>query len=315
VGACSNTGAIQYDQIESHCLTRLQLADWEALLRRPEDDADRQGLEQDVAQLQGDHARLHGLLEITQRRAEDAFLAGATDERLATIERSLGRLRSQLAQVGDQVTEAEQRLVVLRSRPSAPEVAAELTDRVKAFWKALPTATPAERLDFNRWLLSRQPAIEFRLGPKPTSGGDRLVSLLLDGRRVSYAPLAGPARQWAREQGMVDPTLAIAEQLPDGNIAMVLIERGPEPAPPPRGQLELIEGGHILVLNPSCPAADAEPPDEWPWSALFVPGLASAGGGDDGTEGIAHGRGDHDRVTDDGAGPEAVTGRAAAIDK
>lgn len=50
-GTCSNTGTILYDQLETHCLTRLSSADWEALLHRPEDDQDRHELEQAAEQL------------------------------------------------------------------------------------------------------------------------------------------------------------------------------------------------------------------------------------------------------------------------
>jgi hypothetical protein len=277
-GTCTNKGYIQADHLEAHCLTRLQLADWKALLRRPEDDQDRHQLEQEVGRLNGERDRTAAQLEAAQERAQEAWLAGATEARLATIEGAMARIQAQLEAVTTDLAGASRRLAIARARPTSAEAASELSDRIHSFRIGLATATPAERLAFNRWLLSRQPAIEFRVGPKPAAGGDRLVSLLLDGRRVSYAPLAGPARVLAREQGMVDPALAVSETLPDGNIAVVLLERGPESAPPPRGQLELIDGGHILVLNPSCPAADAEPPDEWPWSALAIPGLASAGG-------------------------------------
>jgi hypothetical protein len=277
-GACTHKGYIPYDQFEAHLLTRLSTTDWAGFLRQPEGDADRHQIEQEADRARAERDQLQAQLANAQERAQKAWADGATEGRVATIEGAVAALRAQLAAAEGRRTETEQRLAVARSRVSADDAAAELHGRVKEFWSHLATATPTERLDFNRWLLSRQPAIEFRLGPKPTSGGDRLVSLLLDGRRVGYAPLAGPARQWAREQGMVDPTLAIAEQLPDGRTALVLIERTPWPPPPPRGQLELIDGGQILVLNPSCPAADAEPPDEWPWSALLVPGLGSDGG-------------------------------------
>jgi hypothetical protein len=252
------------------------MTDWEALLRRPEDDADRHQLEHDADRARAERDQLQAQLANAQKRAQAAWRDGATDERLSTIEGAVADLRTQLAAAESRHAEVEQRLVVARYRPSASGAAAELAARVRSFWDALPVASPAERLAFNRWLLGLQ--VEFRVGAKPASGGDRLIWLLVDGRRVSYAPLAGPARQWAREEGVVDPALAIAEQLPDGRTAMVLIERTPGPPPPPRGRVELIDGGHILVLNPPCPAADAEPPDDWPWSALLVPGLGSDGG-------------------------------------
>jgi hypothetical protein len=273
-GTCTNKGYIQADQLEAHCLTRLQLTDWEALLRRPEDDQDRHQLEQEVARLNGERDRTAAQIKAAKERAEDAFLAGATDARLATIEGAMARLQGQLEAITTDLAGASRRLAIARARPTSADAATELSDRIHSFRIGLATATPTERLAFNRWLLSRQPAIEFRLGPKPVSGGDRLVWLLVDGRRVSYAPLAGPARQWAREQGMVDPALAIAEQLPSGDTAVLLLKERPAV---PRGRLVVEHGARLLVISPAAPLAEAEPPFDWPWAVLFTD-AAGAGG-------------------------------------
>jgi hypothetical protein len=206
---CNNRGYIAYDQLESHCLTRLALTDWEALLRQPEDDQDRHQLEEQVAQLSGDHARLGAQLESAELRAEALWEEDALSERQATAERVIRRLRAQLAQVKEQLAEAEQRLAVIRSRPSAPEAAAELVGRVRAFWDDLPTATPAERLAFNRWLLAQ--GIEFRVHRLPAGAekSDRPIELVVGGESAGIEPLAGTARRIARDLGLVAPAAAI----------------------------------------------------------------------------------------------------------
>jgi hypothetical protein len=130
-----------------------------------------------------------------------------------------------------------------------------------------------------------QQGIEPGLVLQPHGGGfqrphgrDRRVELRVGGRYIGIAPLAGPARQWAREKGMVDPTLAIAEQLPDGRTALVLIERTPGPPPPPRGRVAVEHSARLLVINPAAPAAEAEPPFEWTWACLWLSDLGSDGG-------------------------------------
>jgi hypothetical protein len=149
-------------------------------------------------------------------------------------------------------------------------------DRVKALWDALPTATPAERLSFNRWLLAQE--IEFRVHPSPPTGGDRLVSMLVEGRFAGMVPLAGQARQVAREQGMVEPAAAVAERLPDGS-ALVVLRPTDRPAPSaPRLRITEEHGARLVVLEGHRPLADFEPPDEGPWGLLWDPGLAQEGG-------------------------------------
>jgi hypothetical protein len=269
------------------------MADWKALLRRPEDDQDRHQLEQDVARLTGERDQTKAQLKGAQERAEEAWLAKVTEARVATIEGAMARLQGQLETITTDLAAAEQKLAIARSRPTSVEAATQLSDRIRSFRMSLPTATPAERLAFNRWLLSRQPAIEFKVHPKPVAGGDRLVELFLGGQRVSYAPLAGLARVLAWEQGMVDPALVAEEHLPSGHVAALLIER-PEMGSDPAAWLE--KAGHLLVVNPAKPLEEAT---SWQLEHSYSLDLDS-GDGDDGAE--PQGEESNDRGGDGGGG-------------
>jgi len=224
--SCTNRGYIGTDELETHCLTRLSSADWGALLHRPEDDQDRHELEQAAEQLGGERDRLQAQLEQAEHRAEGLWLENASEERVATVERALTRLRADLAEVEAQHAEAQQCLAVARSRPSVGEAAAIIHSRVREFWDSIGTATPAERLAFNRWLLARQ--IAFKVHPRPADGGDRLVDLVVEGRPVGTEPLAAIARGLARGLALVDP---LAQQVTDEGATLVWLRSTGEVGP------------------------------------------------------------------------------------
>jgi hypothetical protein len=97
-----------------------------------------------------------------------------------------------------------------------------INGRVREFWGSIGTATPAERLSFNRWVLSR--SIEFRVHPRPADGGNRPIELLVEGRLVGTEPLAPLARGLAREAGLIDP---LAQEVTDeGGILIWLRSTG-----------------------------------------------------------------------------------------
>jgi hypothetical protein len=152
-------------------------------------------------------------------RAENLWLEGATEERVFTVERALTRIRTDLAQVEAQHAEAQQRLAVARSRPSTGDAAAAILGRLREFWGSISAATPAERLSFNRWILSR--SIEFRLHPRAVDGGDRMIEMLVEGRLVGAEPLAPLARGLAREVGLVAPLAA--EQVSDQSGTLIWV--------------------------------------------------------------------------------------------
>ncbi|MCP9823890.1 hypothetical protein, partial [Synechococcus sp. EJ6-Ellesmere] len=276
--ACTNTGYINYAEAEAHVLTRLQATQWESLLARPEDNRARHQIEGEVAQLSAEQHRLQTQLSAALRRAEGLWLEEASEERQATVERALARLRDQLGLVEGSLAEASKRLAAARATPTGAEAAAELRGRVQAFWRSLPTATATERLAFNRWLLTRQPEVRFHLHPRPPGGGDRLVSLIVGGAHAGFANLAGPARLLAREQGMIEPAVAVSAPGADGT-ALVLLRGKDEPAPA-RPRLETIEehGRRLLVQRGGPTAASSEPPFGGPWGLLWMPGADQGGG-------------------------------------
>ncbi|CAK6692700.1 hypothetical protein ICNINCKA_01265 [Synechococcus sp. CBW1107] len=267
---CSNSGYVNYAEAEAHCLTRLQATQWESLLARPEDNRARHQLEGEVELLSTEQRRLQTQLTAALRRAESLWLEEASEERQATVERALARLREQLGLVDGSLAEASRQLAAARATPTGAEDAAELQDRVAAFWGSITTATAAERLAFNRWLLTRQPEVRFHLHPRPPGGGDRLVSLLVGGAHISFANLAGPARLLAKERGLIEPAVAVSEPGPDGT-ALVLLRGKDEPAPS-RPRLQTIEewGRRLLVQRGGPTAASSEPPFDGPWGLLWV---------------------------------------------
>ena len=198
-GTCSNTGYTHYDEFEAHCLTRLGSSDWEALLRRPEDDAGRLELEVEVGRLTMERDRLQAQLDAAQIRAEAAWLEGATETRLATIEGAMEKLRATLQGVQSDLAGAEQQLAIIRATPTGSDAAAEMQERVSEFWLGLRQASAGDRLAFNRWLLSRAPAIQFRVHP------GKQIELVVGGQSQGVEPLGPEARLMAMEDGFVDP--------------------------------------------------------------------------------------------------------------
>jgi hypothetical protein len=162
VNGCTMNGYLEYDRVEAHCLSRLRAAEWEALLHRPEDERERHQLEQQTAALEIDLRRQRGQLETAERRAEDAWLEG-DDERTSTAERAVRRLREAVAAAEKELAGSHQALAQLRARSQSADQAAAMRSRVAEFVASLVNATGQERMEFNRWLLAREPAIEFRL--------------------------------------------------------------------------------------------------------------------------------------------------------
>lgn len=161
VNGCAMSGYIEYDRVEAHCLRRLSAADWELLLHRPEDEQERREGERKAADLSREEGRLRGLLEAAERRAEDAWLTD-DEERCRTAERAVRRLRSELQAAEREVLELQQSLARLRALPQSADQAAAMRTRVAEFVSSIQDAS-GQRVEFNRWLVARQPEIEFRL--------------------------------------------------------------------------------------------------------------------------------------------------------
>lgn len=162
VNGCTQQGLLEYDRVEAHCLARLSATAWEELLHRPEDAQERHQLEQEAASLELEAARQRGQLEVAERRAEDAWLQG-DEERTNTAERALKRLREGVAVTEAQLARVQQSLALLRSRPQSADQAAAMRAKVAGFVASIRQADGEERRAFNRWLLSLEPTIQFRL--------------------------------------------------------------------------------------------------------------------------------------------------------
>lgn len=238
---CSNKGYIYADQFENHCLVRLQATVWEGLLARPEEMQERNALEQQQGELAIRMAQLQQQLEAAEKRATAAWLEAVSDERLTTIERGLSQLRRQLQAAATEHDKASQQLAVLRARPSSAEAAAEFRQRVADAWQRLRSKaatdeelvkrgaglfeaagepipadmaqrvailrerlnipTPNDRRDFNRWLLTREPAIRLLLHP------GRQVELLVGGESLGVRPLQPLGDQVAVEAGAAEASV------------------------------------------------------------------------------------------------------------
>jgi hypothetical protein len=77
-----------------------------------------------------------------------------------------------------------------------------MQERLIDFAYGIQSASPAERLAFNRWLISRDPSIQFLLHP------GKQIELLVGGVSQGLQPLAPGARKVALQDGYVDPVAA-----------------------------------------------------------------------------------------------------------
>jgi hypothetical protein len=151
------------DAWEAHCLIRLQRAVWVELLHRPDDEQrinERRQQHHDLVQAADrDTAKLQQL----EHRAEDLWASGSDTELIATATRAVSKAREKAAASQQAVVEIEREISTLQAMLKAGEQAQELQERITAFIKGLPTATEDDRVSFNRWLVSRRPAIRFEL--------------------------------------------------------------------------------------------------------------------------------------------------------
>ena len=150
--------------------------------------------------MQRDH--LQSQLAAAEIRAEAAWLEEITEIRHATIDRVIKKLTTSLQGAVEALAGAEQQLAILRARPSGSDAAGEMMERVSEFWRQLKQASPADRLAFNRWLNSRDPAITFRVHP------GKQIELLVGGESQGVEPLDPEGRLSAMEDGFMDPIIA-----------------------------------------------------------------------------------------------------------
>ena len=159
---CSNRGYVPNGGWEAMALALLSSAVWEQLLLRPEDQAD-------TTQLQTEHdaaasrlIELQQQLTLAQERAEQDWLSGS-EERLATVERVLAKLRTEISTVESEVSTAAQQLAMVAARPTSTDQAELIRQRLAEFIPQLQE--PEHRQSFNRWLKSLTPQVRVLLHP------------------------------------------------------------------------------------------------------------------------------------------------------
>jgi hypothetical protein len=197
LNGCTMRGNLEYDAVEAHCLGRLGRAEWEALLHRPDDDQKLLALELAVAQLQIQERQQLAQLERAQERAEAAWLADAGEARLATIEGALARLRGALAVTTADLAGKQQKLAMAVARPRSTDQAAAMRERVAEFARHIEQADGPQRVKFNRWLLAREPVIEFRLHPEAR------IELLIGGESLGVESILPLSDRMALRAGRV----------------------------------------------------------------------------------------------------------------
>ena len=113
-------------------------------------------------------------------------------------------------------------LEIVKARPSSEAEARQLSERVRGFWEAIDEVTGEERVSFNRWLLSREPTIVFRLHSPAGEAGKHQIELLVGSKSLGLQHVAPLARQQARVLGVLDPVIAKDVDTSRGKRAVVV---------------------------------------------------------------------------------------------
>lgn len=201
---CRNRGTIRADAWHDHCLTRLSESLWEHFLPQPNAKDDVRALSQEVEARRSERDLLRDQLAAAEERAAAEWLT-ATDERVRTIERAVERLKQKLKAAEDELIAMQRGLDIARARPRIEKQAAAFRERVRLFWQQIDDAPGEERVSFNRWLLSRDPAIQFLVHSVCVETGARAIELTVGGVSAGTEPLAPVARRMARTAGVVEP--------------------------------------------------------------------------------------------------------------
>ena len=201
---CSNRGTIRADAWHDHCLTRLSQSLWEQLLPQPNAKDDVRTLRQAVDARRASRDLLKDQLKAVEERADKAWLT-ADEERTATIERAIKKVRQELKAEEEGLAAAQRELDVAMAKPRIEEQAAQFRKLVKEFWEQIDDAPGSDRVSFNRWLLSQEPAIQFLVHPAKPGTNGRGVELVVGGVSAGTEPLAPVARRMARAAGVPEP--------------------------------------------------------------------------------------------------------------
>jgi hypothetical protein len=208
---CTNSGYLNYGDVESHCLTRLTGAVWAELLGVPGQEEEINGLQEKVNRSAHERRELEAQLNRAEERLQDLWASEASDLKQEMAEAAVAKLRNRYASAKSAHDGAEVELQLLLAKPSGQQAAAELQAKVSEFWQLLAAGEvpPEERRSFNRWLRTRRPSIEFRICPPPADGQQHLIELVVGGDVVDAVPLAPAGRRAARMMGEVAPLAAV----------------------------------------------------------------------------------------------------------
>ncbi len=226
--SCSNSGYMNYQEVESHCLTRLTGSVWDDLLGVPDHQEAIYSCQAKVNRLAHERRELQAQLVRAEERLQDLWASEASDLKQEMAEAAVVKLRNRFASAKADHDAVDLELQALMAKPTGEQAAAELHARVHEFWKQLDEGeVPVdERRAFNRWLRARRPSIQFLFHPSPEGQpqSERLIELHVDGRSAGTEPLAGAARTVARTRGMVAPTMAIEASIGTDGDALIHLE-------------------------------------------------------------------------------------------
>jgi len=191
---CNQTASIAWEDWEPMVQAVLQGAQWQQLLTRPEDNAERSELEQQAKDAQGKLDATKAQLEHAQRMAEELFLSGSTETRQATAERAIKRLESEVERLVPAAEAAKQRLAIATAAPSPAALADVISSRLEEFRGKLDQ--PEQREAFNRWLKSSDPPIRITATPN-----DGTISLHVGDQQVGPMRIDGSMARMALQLG------------------------------------------------------------------------------------------------------------------
>jgi hypothetical protein len=129
----------------------------------------------------------------------------------AAATRAVTKAREKASASRHAADEVRKELTALTAMPQVGKAIAELEERISTFMRGLDEATPEQRVEFNRWLCARRPAIRFLLDV-----ATRQVGLQIGDNPIDWRPLAPGARRLALQEGMADPATVL--ELPDGGV-------------------------------------------------------------------------------------------------
>lgn len=189
-GTCTHKDSVRLQDWNDMVLAMLHTAQWHQLLGRPEDNKRRHDLQQALHTAEAALAEQQANLAMAEARAEQLFLQGASDAVLETASRAVTRLQEQIPQTAKAVEHARGELAVIAAQPTPEDQAELIKDRLHSYRQGLDQ--PENRISFNRWLTTLQPAIRFLLDPTAQT-----IELQVGDESTGAMPIDGPTARIA----------------------------------------------------------------------------------------------------------------------